>query len=148
MNAWTYALYIAALLGAGLIGGLFFAFSSFVMKALSEIAPAEGIHANPAFLGVFLGTAAVSMIVAILTLSGGAPHWLLWGALLYVFGTFLVTLLGNVPLNNQLAAVSAHDPNGQDLWQHYLKRWTFFNHVRTAASMVAAFCFTIGLIQS
>lgn len=83
MNPWTYALYIAALLGAGLIGGLFFAFSSFVMKALSEIAPAEGIHAmqsinrvviNPAFLGVFLGTAAVSMIVAILTLSGGAPH--------------------------------------------------------------------------
>ena len=32
------------------------------------------------------------------------------GALFYLVGTFLVTALGNVPLNDQLAAVSATDP--------------------------------------
>lgn len=66
MNAWTYALYIAALLGAGLVGDTSFAFFSFVTKELSKIAPAEAIRAmqsinrvviTPGFLGAFTGTA-------------------------------------------------------------------------------------------
>ena len=50
--------------GAGLVGGVFFAFSAFVMKALAELPAAQGIQAmqrinvvvlNPLFLGVFVG---------------------------------------------------------------------------------------------
>ncbi len=59
-----------ALLGSALVGGIFFAFSSFVMKALARVPSAEGIGAmqsinvvvlNPSFLGAFIGTAVASL---------------------------------------------------------------------------------------
>ena len=44
-----------ALLGSALVGGIFFAFSSFVMKALARVPPAEGIAAMQSINCVFLG---------------------------------------------------------------------------------------------
>ncbi len=76
-----------------------------------------------------------------------APFFL-GGALFYLVGTFLVTALGNVPLNDQLAAVSATDPTARDVWGRYVSRWTAWNHVRTAAAMVAALLYTLGLMQN
>jgi uncharacterized membrane protein len=146
-----------ALLGSALVGGIFFAFSSFVMKALARVPSEEGIGAmqsinvvvlNPSFLGVFFGTAVVSLGAGGLALAGwGRPSapFFLGGALFYLVGTYLVTLRGNVPLNNQLAALSATDPAARDVWEHYLNRWTMWNHVRTAAAMVAALLYTLGL---
>lgn len=150
---------ILALLGCALIGGVFFAFSNFVMKALARVPSAEGIAAmqsinvvvlNPSFLGAFTGTAAVSLLIAGLAATNwGAPPapWLLAGALLYIAGTFLVTGLGNVPLNDQLAAVNAADPGSAAVWEHYLDRWTRLNTIRTIAAMAAAMMFALGLIQ-
>jgi uncharacterized membrane protein len=57
---------LLAALGCGLVAGIFFAFSTFVMKALAQLEPKEGIAAmqwinitviNPWFMTVFLGTA-------------------------------------------------------------------------------------------
>ncbi len=150
----------AALLGSALVGGVFFAFSSFVMKALAKIPSAEGIAAmqsinvvviNPAFLGAFMGTAVLSLGVSGLALTGwGHPSaWcFLAGAVFYLVGTFLVTMLGNVPLNNQLAAVPATDPAAIKIWEHYLDRWTMWNHLRTASAMLAALLFSLGLFQN
>ncbi len=148
-----------ALLGSALVGGIFFAFSSFVMKALARVSSEDGIGAmqsinvvvlNPSFLGVFFGTAVVSLGAGGLALAGwGRPSapFFLGGAFFYLVGTYLVTLRGNVPLNNQLAALSATDPAARDVWEHYLSRWTMWNHVRTAAAMVAALLYTLGLMQ-
>lgn len=148
-----------ALLGAGIIAGVFYAFSSFIMKALARVPSREGIATmqsinvvvlNPSFLGVFMGTVVISVLVAALAIKGwatpAAPFFLA-GALLYVIGTFLVTGLGNVPLNNQLAAVSATDPEAVALWEHYLDRWTLLNTVRTVAATAAVLAFTLGLMQ-
>ena len=55
---------------------------------------------------------------------------------------------GNVPLNDQLAAVSTTDPAASELWEHYLDRWTMWNHVRTTAAMLAALLYSVGLMQS
>ena len=150
----TNVLVIAALLGCALIGGVFFAFSSFVMKALGRIPSEEGIAAinvvvlNASFLGTFVGTAALSLLIAGLAVvswgSSSAP-WYLAGALLYVVGTFLVTGLGNVPLNNQLAAATGAETTA--VWIHYLDRWTLLNTVRTAAALAAALMLTIGLLR-
>ncbi len=149
-----------ALLGSALVGGIFFAFSSFVMKALARVPTSEGIGAmqsinvvviNPSFMGAFIGTAVVSLGAGGLAWAGwGRPFaaFFLGGALFYLVGTFLVTVLGNVPLNDQLAAVSATDPAALDVWQHYLSRWTTWNHVRTAAAMVAALLYTLGLLRN
>ena len=149
-----------ALLGSALIGGVFFAFSSFVMKALARVPSSEGIAVmqsinvvviNPSFLGAFLGTTALSLAMVVLALlrwSHPASTFFLVGGVCYVAGTFLVTMLGNVPLNNRLAAVSATDSTIRDVWEHYLDRWKVWNHVRTVAAMAAALLYTIGLIQN
>jgi len=148
-----------ALLGSALVGGIFFTFSSFVMRALARVPSAEGIGAmqsinvvvlNPSFLGVFMGTAVVSLGAGGLALAGlGRPFapFFLGGAFFYLVGTFLVTVVGNVPLNDKLAGVSAHDPAAREVWEHYLARWTMWNHVRTAAAIVAALLYTLGLLQ-
>ena len=73
--------------------------------------------------------------------------WFLAGALLYLVGTFAVTGMGNVPLNDQLAEVSADDPSASAVWEHYLARWTRLNTLRTAAAMSAALVLTVGLVQ-
>jgi uncharacterized membrane protein len=56
-------------------------------------------------------------------------------------------MFGNVPLNDQLAAVLATDPAAIDVWEHYLDRWTKWNHVRTGAAIIAALLFSLGLMQ-
>lgn len=160
MNVVTTASVVIALLGSALIGGVFFAFSSFVMKALARLPSHEGIAAmqsinvtvlNPSFLGVFMGTTVISVLVAALAVKGwetpSAPYFIA-GALLYVVGTFLVTGLGNVPLNDQLAAVSASDAEAISVWEHYLDRWTLLNTIRTVAAAAAALMFTLGLLAS
>jgi uncharacterized membrane protein len=149
-----------ALLGSALIGGVFFAFSSFVMKALARVPSPAGTAAmqsinivvmNRSFLGAFMGTAVLSLGVIGLTLvrwSDPSAMFFLGGAVFYIVGTFLVTMLGNVPLNNQLAAASATDPATHDVWHHYLDRWTMWNHVRTVAAMMAALMYTAGLMPN
>lgn len=149
-----------ALLGSALIAGVFFAFSSFIMKALAERPAAEGIAAmqsinvvvlNRSFLGTFMGTALVSALVAVMAIANwdqpGTP-WYLAGGLLYVVGTFIVTAAGNVPLNDRLKAESAEDPAAVSVWQHYLERWTMLNTIRTMAAFAAVLVFTVGLMQS
>ena len=159
MNLLILIIGTVALLGSALIGGVFFTFSSFVMKALARVPTADGIAAmqsinvvvlNPSFLGVFIGTTVVSLGAGGLALAGwGRPSaaFFLAAALCYLVGTFGVTGLGNIPLNNELAAVAATDPGARDVWQRYLGRWTRWNHVRTAAAMVAALLYSLGLMQ-
>ena len=150
---------IAALLGSALVGGVFFAFSSFLMKALARVPSSEGIAVmqsinvvviNRSFLGAFMGTAELSLGAAGLAVVGWShpsASYFLVGAIFYFVGTFLVTMVGNVPLNNQLAAVSASDPAAVAQWEHYLAQWTRWNHVRTAAAMAAALLYSLGLMQ-
>ena len=149
-----------ALLGSALVGGVFFAFSSFVMKALARVPASEGIAAmqsvnvvviNPSFLGAFLGTAVIAIgVVALVLANRSHPSAVLFlgGAVLYLAGTFLVTIFGNVPLNDQLAGISTTDPGAVQRWEHYLDRWTFCNHVRTIAAMLAALLFCLGLLKN
>ena len=160
MNIGTTVAVVMALLGSALIGGVFFAFSSFIMKALARVPSPEGIAAmqsinvvvlNPSFLGAFMGTAVLSLLVAVLAVKGwGTPSAPLFlaGAMLYIVGTFLVTGLGNVPLNDQLAALCATDPEAISVWENYLDRWTLLNTIRAVAALVATLMFTLGLLQS
>src|SRR5687768_13749063 len=69
-----YGLTLLTALGSGLIGGVFFAFSTFVMRALARLPAAAGIAAmqginvaviNPWFLVPFLGTAVAGVALAV-----------------------------------------------------------------------------------
>ena len=45
MNSPIYLLTFVAAVGSGVVAGIFFAFSNFVMKALARVPPAQGIAA-------------------------------------------------------------------------------------------------------
>ncbi len=157
MDGFLFALTLFTALGCGVVAGVFFAFSAFVMKALARLRPGEGIAAmqsvnvaiiNPLFLGVFLGTAAASVLVMISALvrwDNPGAVWLLVGGALYLFGSFVVTIMYNVPMNDALASVAPASPDGASQWASYLSNWTAWNHIRTAAVLAAAASLTIAL---
>jgi uncharacterized membrane protein len=157
MDRLLFALAFVAAIGCGLNGGVFFAFSAFVMKALARLAPAHGIAAmqsinvvavTPVFMTALFGTGAVCVVAAVAALlrwGDGRAVWLLVGGLLYVGGTIAVTIRCNVPRNNALAAMAADSAEGERLWARYVREWTAWNHVRTAACLAAAASFTIAL---
>ena len=132
MHDLIFALTVAAALGCGLMAGVFFGFSTFVMRALARLPPAHGIAAmqsinvtviNPAFMAVFLGTAVACIALAVSSLltwhTAGAVSLLL-GSLVYLLGCLLVTMAFNVPRNNALAAVDPASTEGAGLWRSYL----------------------------
>lgn len=156
INDW-FALKLCTALGCGLVAGVFFAFSTFVMSALARLQPREGITAmqainitaiNPLFMVALFGTAAACLLLGVSSLlQGYQPDatYLLVGSLLYLIGTVIVTIAFNVPLNNALAIVKSDSTEGATLWAKYLTTWTLWNHVRTIAALVAAALFTLAL---
>ena len=156
--AFPQTLSLLATLGTGLIGGFFFAFSVVVMRALARRPAPEAIAAmqtinivvlNGWFLGVFFGTAVISLcaiLLAALTWGGQASAWLLAGGLLYLVGTIGVTMRFNVPRNEALKRTAPTSSEGAALWADFLVTWNAWNHVRTAAALLAAVCFGIALI--
>ena len=67
----------------------------------------------------------------------------LGGGLAYLLGTFLVTIVANVPRNDALAALDPGSVNAAAEWMRYLSDWTTWNHVRTVAAVGAAALLTI-----
>jgi uncharacterized membrane protein len=159
MDELMSGLTLAAALGAGLVAGIFFAFSAFIMAALKRLPPEGGISAmqsinvtvlNPVFFLVFFGTAVAALILATAAFAGWSPSrslYLLAGALLYLAGTILVTMAFNVPLNNKLAATSPKSAEGASVWNTYLSAWTAWNHVRTIAALLACASFILALSE-
>ncbi|MCD8486478.1 DUF1772 domain-containing protein [Kamptonema cortianum] len=154
---YLYVLKLIAALGCGLIAGVFFAFSTFVMKALAQQPPAQGIATmqsinvtaiNPWFMTAFLGTTVVCLVLMVSSLlrwqQPGAAY-LFVSALFYLLGCFGVTMVFNVPLNDALAVANPNSPEGTNLWARYLTNWTFWNHIRTLAAFIAAALFTMAL---
>ena len=146
---------LVAALGSGVIGGVFMAFSTAVMTALGRLPPLQGIAAmqainlviiNPWFLGPFLGTAVICLVLAGASFlqwhSPAAPYWLA-GGVLYFAGAMVVTMAANVPRNDALARATPESAEGMRLWADYLSTWTWWNHVRTVAALAAAVCLTI-----
>ena len=160
MNHMLFVSTVAAALGCGLIAGVFYAFSTFIMKALAALPPLQGVAAmqsinvvvlNPAFLGVFLGTAVVCAglgVSSCVLWQRPGSAWMLAGSILYLVGTIFVTMAFNVPRNDSLAAMDPASAEAAKQWPEYVSTWTAWNHVRTAAALAAAASFTIGLCLS
>ncbi|GAA3404927.1 DUF1772 domain-containing protein [Paenibacillus hodogayensis] len=157
MGKWMIGMTFFSALGSGLIAGIFFAFSAFVMASLARLPAEQGIAAMQSinetilktlFSPVFMGTALLSVLAAVVSLlkfgAAGAPY-VLAGSLLYLAGTFLVTIVFNVPLNDALAAVDPGSAEGAQVWEHYLSRWVAWNHVRTLAALASLACFILAL---
>jgi uncharacterized membrane protein len=145
-------------LGCGLNAGVFFAFSSFVMKALDRLPAPEGIAAmqsinvavlTPSFMTVLFGTAAGSLALAawaILDWHGSVSPWLLIGGALYVAGPIALTAGYHQPRNLALATVQPRVREAEPGWRRYVAQWTALNRVRTLASLGAAATLSLAAI--
>ena len=142
-----------------MMGGIFFAFSSFVMPALGNIPAEEGVHAMQrinidVFHWSFMGAFVVTPLACVAVAANSLLHWEEPGALygvigcaVYLLGTFAVTAFGNVPLNNTLAIVDTSIVDASHAWSAFAPAWTRWNHVRTFASLAAAGWFLLTLVK-
>jgi uncharacterized membrane protein len=155
-NLLYYLTFVAAL-GSGLLAGIFFAFSTFVITSLSRLPAEQGIYAMQSinavivrspFIVVFIGTTVLCLILGIVSCvrfgTAGAGY-ALTGSLFIIIGTFLVTAIFNVPLNNELASVTQGSSDAAKVWGRYIAGWMPWNHVRTIASIAALVFFVITL---
>ena len=149
---------VAVGLSAALVAGVFQSFSDFVMDGL--IAAEEGgmrsmqalnrTVMRSAFLAMLLGLVPVTAGLAFVAgrvSAGPAAVWMTAGAVVYTIGAFLVTMVGNVPMNRRLDRLEDRSPGGLSYWHHYGVQWTRLNHVRTLASAATALCFIIAALD-
>ncbi|WP_010221758.1 DUF1772 domain-containing protein [Pseudomonas donghuensis] len=152
-------LILVTALGCGLMGGLFFAFSNFVMQALERIPAQSAVTAmqsinqvvlNRLFLSLFLGTA----ITCAILLTWAWLRWPLPGSLcigigsgLYLLGNVLVTMLFNVPRNQSLARLDPASSEAASAWPSYARVWNRWNHVRTITALAATAWLMVALLR-
>jgi uncharacterized membrane protein len=157
MDGYLVALTLVAVLGCGLAAGVFFAFSSFVMKALGRLPAAQGIAAmqavNVAAVSLAFMLALFGTAVACVALAGwaivewGEPFaaYLLAGSALDLVGVIGVTIAYHVPRNEALAKVDPESADAASHWTRYLASWSAGNHVRTAAALAATAALAVAL---
>lgn len=159
MFLFVFSLLQFSILAFAFVGGVFLAFSDFIMRSLANTGGVGGVEAMQVinrevfrwvFMTLFLGMAAVSVFIVIYSatsLTGGAGTLILVGALVYLLGCFGVTVLFNVPLNEALAGMDLTSQTTQDYWTEvYLPRWTKWNTVRTIACALSAGMMLVGVI--
>lgn len=161
MPLWFLILSQFSILAFALLGGVFLAFSDFIMRSLATTGGSGGLEAMQAinrevfrivFMVLFIGMAPVSLLL----IGYGLFNWTIPGAALqtvagglYLFGCFGVTIFLNVPLNEELARMDASSSDAHDFWNGiYLPRWTFWNTVRTIACIGAACALLLGIPTS
>lgn len=150
MNQLTLAALFLASFGCTALGGFYYAFSNSVMKALGAVPAEHGVAAMQAvniyvpkslFLVAFFGAAFLCIALAamhVVRFSGATVSILaLAGCAFYLIGSFGVTVVLNVPLNNELASEAPQSAAAAEVWARYLKGWTLWNHVRTVASLLS-----------
>ena len=136
-----------ATVGAGLMAGVYFAFSVFVMRSLDALGEKQAVAAmqsindiilRSGFMPLFFGSTLVYALIVVITVFTHQVQgaWvLLTASIVYIAGMFLCTAFFNVPLNNRLASMG--DTDNSEFWQHYFKFWLRWNHLRCLACVVA-----------
>jgi len=150
---------IAALIGAGLNAGVFFAYSTFTMTGLKRLAPAAGAAAmqeinreapKAPLMSLMFGTTIVSLVLILIEagdLAGEvSARYQVAAGVLFIVGTIMVTGMYHVPRNNRLDRLDPESHEGQRYWGVYWDEWTRMNHVRTVAPAVAAILLAISLV--
>ena len=145
--------------GAGAAGGVFFAFSTFVMPALARLPSVQGVEAmnamsvtavTPPFMLLLFGVA-VGCLAALPMAWRGLPGFpalcVVAGSAIYLLAVIGVTIVANVPLNNALASFDPVRQSVDVVWPAYLRDWGFWNHIRTVGGLTSAFLFALALAR-
>lgn len=156
-NNLLVTLTLISAVGCGVVAGVFFAFSTFIMKALGRLPAAQGVAAMqaineaapaPLFMAALFGTALGCAALVVTSLFAWGERWaiaLLAGGILYLCGVIVATIGYHIPRNNALAGVNPHDVDAASHWDRYRSDWTAWNHGRTTAALAAAISLTLAL---
>ena len=148
IKLWTL---IAATLLTGLSAGLCFTWSNAVTPGIGRLDDLSYLQAfqhmnraiiNPLFLLIFFGPLFLSPLAAIL--HRAQPGHILWmlalASALYFGGLVLVTIFGNVPLNEVLDKTNLSNISTEGakvLRKRFESRWNTFHLIRTISSSIA-----------
>ena len=150
MDGWLKAATAVTAVGCGLNGGVFLAFSSFVMTGIRKLRPDQSVAAMQAmnasvpaslfgFLLMVTAAACVGLAVVAVAGWGNADRVpLLVGSGLYLLGVIVVTGAFHIPRNDALDAVDATSSSAATAWHTFVGPWVAGNHVRTLACVAAA----------
>ena len=156
---WTLYFCLFLALWSAVVGGVFSAFSEFIMAGLLRAEPAGGIESmqhinrtviNTQFVGGIFLITIFSIIFAWYAASnveGYARVNLILASVVYVPTVFLMTLFGNVPMNKKLERLDYRSAEASAYWITYGRNWTRLNHVRSFGSIVTAVLYTIAAVQ-
>lgn len=155
---WFFVVIQFSVLAMAFVGGVFLAFSDFIMRSLVQTGGAGGIDAMQVinrlvfrwvFMALFLGLIPVSIGIVgygLVHLDGPARFLTVLAGMIYLAGCFGVTIAFNVPMNEALADMDLSESRTRDYWtQTYVVRWTFWNTVRTVACAVSSALLLFGL---
>jgi len=132
----------------GLMAGIYFTFSVFIMKSLAELPAFQAAQAMNKINDVIVNTLFLPVFFGSVFLYAGLIVWqfadwhsgslsLVMAAVIYIVGMFLVTAFGNVPLNNRLKESEENEHELLLVWSYYLHKWTRLNHLRTISCIVS-----------
>ena len=134
-----------AIICFGFIGGVYFAFSFFVMHSLKKINHLEAIRIMNSINSVILKSPFMllfffsSFIAVTLFLTNLILFKIIYNqflsSLIFLGGMFLCTAIKNVPLNKKLASFNFNDTSSDPKieWNYYYINWIKWNHIRTAS---------------
>ncbi|MBO6695424.1 MAG: DUF1772 domain-containing protein [Henriciella sp.] len=120
------------------------------MSALLRTTPAGGIEAmqhinrtviKTQFVAGILLIAPLSVLFAFYSLTvfeGAALITLILAPIVYLPTVFLMTIFGNVPMNNKLDRVDHTSTDAEAYWSKYVRDWTRLNHARSLGSVLTA----------
>ena len=147
-----FAIGIAAI-STGLMAGIYFAFSVFIMESLKVLPDQIGIASmqsinkvilTSGFMPVFFGSSLLALNLMFVIENPLQTPWVNAAGLVYLVGMFICTLLFNVPLNKRLELIKDAKRDKQ-IWHNYLIKWTRWNHVRSISSFAASIGYVIAL---
>ncbi len=145
-----------------LMAGLFYAFSCSVNLGLARLSNAKYISAvqsinraiqNPIFFAAFFGAPILLPLSVILHYNQplSVRFWFLLAAtIIYLIGTFGVTIFGNVPLNNTLDRFDLQMASKKEIAvqrDNFEGRWNNFNTIRTVSSTLAIILVVIACLS-
>jgi uncharacterized membrane protein len=149
---------VSAVLG-GIMAGFFFTYSASVVLALDRLSAStyttvmQEINEtvlNAVFGVAFFGAVVVPAVSAAVVLLRGDwttqyGRFLLAGVVIYLIGTFVVTMLIHIPMNEYIAMWSASSP--PDDWVAVRSRWARWNHIRATAAVVSFVLYLAAIVS-
>ncbi|WP_028925552.1 DUF1772 domain-containing protein [Pseudonocardia acaciae] len=159
MGSVVVVLTVLGVLGTGINAGIFYAFSGFVMPALKRIPPSQGMTAmqsinvtalRPPLMIAMFGTAALCVALVVSAVRGWSEPFaapLLAGAVLFLAGVIVLTIVFHVPLNNALDKADPSAGRSVEVWTDYLRRWGAGNQARWVTPLASSALFTWALIR-